>query len=112
MRTATDPRLVAAVNAIFDDAVARQRSRAVVVARGVQRLKLIIEGDERPAERIRRENASALSEMAALGNTRGAAMKVASRRESDPHKRTMLAQRLRRLRRVRKIKEQCSFEGK
>ena len=95
---ARDPQLIAAVNAIADDE-ARRVARSVVVARGVQRLLEIIESDERPSERARRENASALREMAALGNSRGSAMKVARRRSSDPHKQEMLAQNYRRLRR-------------
>jgi hypothetical protein len=73
----------------------------VVVARGIERLRPIFEGDERPAERIRRENASALIEMASLGNSRNAAMQVARRRSTDPHTRKILAQRFRRLRRTK-----------
>src|SRR5437868_5937625 len=69
-----DPRLVAVVRAIVADA-ARRVAPAIVVARGVERLMAIIEG-ERPAERIRRENASALQEMAALGDTRDSAWQV------------------------------------
>jgi hypothetical protein len=90
--------LVPIVCAIVAD-VERRVATEVIVARGLERLLLIIEGDERPAERLRRENASALLEMAALGNTRDAAMQVARRRSSDPHTREMLAQRFRRLRR-------------
>ena|SRR6266404_4460123 len=97
----SDPRLVAVVRAIVAD-VRRQVAPAIVEARGVERLMAIIEGDERPAERIRRENASALFEMAALGNTRDSAWQVAKRRSDDPHTREMLAQRFRRLRRKRK----------
>src|SRR5882757_8951749 len=89
------------VRAIIAD-VERRVTREVVVARGVERLLLVIEGDERPAERQRRENASALREMAALGNTRDAARKVAARRSKDPHTRKMLAQNFRRLRRAEK----------
>jgi hypothetical protein len=46
------------------------------MARGVERLLRIGE-DERPAERIQRENAAALREMDELGNTRDAAWKLA-----------------------------------
>jgi hypothetical protein len=100
----TDPdhRLADAVLAIVDD-VQRGITHAVVVARGVQRIRLLtFDTDERPAERIRRENASALLEMAAIGNSREAARKVARRRSRDPHTMTMLAQRFRRLRRKMK----------
>jgi hypothetical protein len=97
----SDPRLVAAVNAIIDDA-ARQMSRAVVVARGIERLRPIFEGDERPAERWRRENAQALREMEALGNGPGAATKVAQRWSDNPDAHHRLAQRFRRLRRAKK----------
>jgi hypothetical protein len=96
-----DQRLVAAVNAIVDDAT-RQMARSIVVARGVERIRPILEGDERPAERVRRENAAALAQMAALGNTRDAAMQVARRWTSDPHTKKILAQRFRRLRRQKK----------
>jgi hypothetical protein len=50
------------VRAIIAD-VERRVTPDVVVARGVQRLLIVIEGDERPAERIRRENDAALREM-------------------------------------------------
>ena len=98
----SDPRLVAAVRAIVADA-GRLVAPEIVVARGVERLMAIsyIAGDERPAERIRRENASALLEMAALGNGRDAAMRVAGRRSLDPYTRERLAQRFRRLRRTK-----------
>src|SRR6266478_9945595 len=96
-----DPRLAVAIREILADA-RRLVAPEVVVARGVERLLAIIEGDERPAERIRRESASALQEMAALGNTRDSAWQVAKRRSDDPHTREMLAQRFRRLRRKRK----------
>jgi hypothetical protein len=92
--------LVAAVRAIVAD-VERRVAREVVVARGVERLLTIIESEQRPAERIRRENTAALIEMAALGNTRDAAMQIAKRRSGDPHTRQMLAQRFRRLRRIK-----------
>ena len=113
MSDAADPRLVAAVRAIVADAgrlVPTSSSTnwmamapEIVVARGVERLMAIsyIAGDERPAERIRRENASALLEMAALGNGRDAAMRVAGRRSLDPYTRERLAQRFRRLRRTK-----------
>lgn len=91
--------LVAAVRAIVAD-VERRVAREVVVARGVERLSTIIES-ERPAERIRRENASALAEMEARGNTPNSAMQVAKLRSKDPHTREMLAQRFRRLRRIK-----------
>lgn len=100
-RYRNDPRIETAVRAILADAK-RRVADEIVVARGVQRLEAIIEGDELPAERIRREGASALLEMAALGNSRDAAMQVARRRSSDPHTREMLAQRFRRLRLTKK----------
>jgi hypothetical protein len=93
--------LAAVVRAIALDAQ-RRVALEVVVARGVERLLPLFESDEFPTERIRRENASALREMAALGDTRDAAMKVARRRSSDPHRQEMLAQRYRRLRRSQK----------
>jgi hypothetical protein len=104
MNDAVDPRLVAAVRAIIAD-VRKGITDAVVEARGVERLMAIsyIAGDERPVERYRRENASALLEMAAFrGNTRDAAIKIAERRTSDPHTQEILAQRFRRLRRTKK----------
>ena len=102
MTDAINPHLVDLVRAIIAD-VRRGITDAVVVARGVERLTAIIEGDERPAERIRRENASALQEMAAFrGNTRDAAMKIAQRWSCDPHTQEILAQRFRRLRRTKK----------
>jgi len=102
MSDAADPRLVAAVRAIVADA-GRQVAPEIIVARGVERFAAILEGDAaRPAERTRRENASALLEMTALGNSRGAAMKVARRRSSDPNTQDRLAQNYRRLRRTKK----------
>jgi hypothetical protein len=99
-----DDRLAAAVREIVAD-VERRVAPSIIVARGVERLTLLLfDTDERPAERIRRENASALLEMAARGNTRDAAMKVAKLRSQDPHTRQMLAQRFRRLRRRTKNK--------
>jgi hypothetical protein len=89
------------VRAIVAD-VERRVTPEVVVARGVERLLIVIEGDERPAERYRRENASALREMEALGNTRDSAMQVARRRSTDPITRHNLAQRFRGLRRQTK----------
>src|SRR5258708_2765330 len=89
------------VRAIVADA-GRQVATEVVVARGVQRLLIAIEGDERPAERWRRKNAEALQEMAALGNSRDAARIVAGRRSKDPNKRHNFAQRFRGLRRRQK----------
>jgi hypothetical protein len=106
-----DPRLVAVILAIAEDG-ARQIARAVVVARGIERLRPFIEGDERPAERYRRENASALIEMEALGNSRGAAMQVARRRSNDPDTRYRLAQRFRRLLREKNKCAQRAFEAK
>jgi len=100
----SDPRQAAverAVRAIVAD-VERRMARAVVVARGVERLKAIVEGDERPAERYRRENDAALREMAARGNSRDSARQVARLFSSDPHTREMLAQRFRGLRRQKK----------
>jgi hypothetical protein len=99
----SDPRLAAVVRAIIED-VGRRVAPAIVEARGVERLMVIIEGDERPAERYRRENAAALIEMEALGNTRDAAMRVARRWSSDPIERHNLAQRFRGLRRRTKMK--------
>ena len=102
MTGAVDPRHIDLVRAIIAD-VRKGVTDAIVVARGVERLAALIEGDERPAERIRRENASALLDMAAfLGNSRDAAMQIARRRTSDPHTRKILAQRFRRLRRNEK----------
>jgi hypothetical protein len=97
--------IVAAVRAIVAD-VERRIAPAVVVARGVERLLIIIES-ERPAERIRRENVSALREMAELGNSRDSAMIIAKRRSSDPHTREMLAQRFRDQRRKNKKRMVC-----
>ena len=82
--------------------VERRVTPEVVVARGVERLLLAIESDERPAERYRRENAALQIEMEALGNTRDAAMKVARRWSSDPMEQHNLAQRCRDLRRKKK----------
>jgi hypothetical protein len=96
-----DPRHIDFVRTIIAD-IRRGIPDAVVVARGVERLTAIIEGDERPAERIRRENASALLEMAAFGNGRDAARKVADRWSLDPYTRERLAQRFRRLRLTKK----------
>jgi len=97
-----DPRLVAVVRAIIAD-VGRSVAPAIVEARGVERFAEILEADAaRPAERTRRENVLALLEMAALGNSRGAAMKVAQRRSSDPNTQERLAQNYRRLRRTKK----------
>ena len=93
--------LAAVVRAIAAD-VERRVGREVVVARGVERLLPFFESDELPSERARRENVLALREMAALGDTRDAAMKVARRWSSDPHRQEILAQRFRRLRRTEK----------
>jgi hypothetical protein len=97
---ASNPQLIAAVNDIADEA--NRFLRAIVVARGVQKLLAILDNDARPAERNRRENASALREMAALGDSRDAAMKVARRRSDDPHRQQILAQRFREARRRQK----------
>ena len=94
---ASDPQLIAAVTAIVDEA--GRASRAVVVGRGVQRLLAIFEGAEIPSERNRQENIAALRQMAELGNTRDAAMKVARRMSSNPHRQKILAQRFREVRR-------------
>ncbi|MGY4499164.1 hypothetical protein ACVWYH_003095 [Bradyrhizobium sp. GM24.11] len=73
---------------------------AIVEARGVQRIRAFIDHhEERPADRIRRENRAALAEMEALGNGPNSAMLVARRMSNDPHTRAILAQRFRRLRR-------------
>ena len=89
------------VRAIIAD-VERRVAHAVVEARAIERLSLIIEGDELPAERHRRENAVAIAEMERLGNTRDAATIVARRWSDNPHRQEMLAQRFRRLRRKKK----------
>jgi hypothetical protein len=96
-----DPRHIDFVRTIIAD-IRRGVTDAVVVARGVEFLGVLIEGDERPAERYRRENAQALREMAALGDSRDSAMQVARRWSSDPNTRQTLAQRFRGLRRTRK----------
>jgi hypothetical protein len=93
--------LVPIVREIIAD-VNRRVTPDVVVARGVERLLIAIEGDERPAERIRRENDAAMREMAARGNTRDSARQVANLWSRDPHTREILAQRFRRLRRTKK----------
>ena len=110
MDDARDPRLVAAINAIADDE-ARHVSRPVLVARGLQRLRPILEGDESPAERYRREAAKALREMAELGNERGAAAKVARRLSKDPWTQHRLGQRFRKLLRDQ-INAESAFGGK
>jgi hypothetical protein len=93
----SDHLLAAAVRQIVAD-VERRVAPAIVVARAIERLKrLLFDTDELPSERISREGAAALAEMAALGNSRDAAMKVAKRRSRDPHTQQMLAQRFRRL---------------
>jgi hypothetical protein len=100
----TDPRRAkiyrTVLSAVFAD-VDRGVMRQVALARGVERLLMLGESDERPAERIQRENAEALREMNELGNNRDSAKKVASRRSTDPHTREILAQRFRRARRRR-----------
>ena len=106
MDDARDPRLVAAINAIADDE-AKHVSRPVLVARGLQRLRPIIEGDESPAERYRREGAKALREMAELGNGRGAAAQVARRWSKDPRAQHKLGQWFRKLRREQINAELC-----
>jgi hypothetical protein len=93
----SDQRHVDFVRTIVAD-VRRGVTDAIVEARAAERLEALLEGDdERPSERIRRENAAALAAMAALGNSRDAAWQVAGRRTKDPHKRKMLAQRYRRV---------------
>jgi hypothetical protein len=89
---ARDPRIVAAINAIADDE-ASGRTRAVVVSRGYQRLLPIIEGDESPAERSRRENAAAMIAMEAGSSP----MQVARRLSTNPNARHRYAQRFREL---------------
>lgn len=99
-----DPRRAAIYRAVLLAVLAdadRGVARQVVLARGVERLLMIGESDERPAERIQRENAAALHAMKERGNTRGAAMKVAKLFSKDPHTREILAQRFRRLRRAK-----------
>jgi hypothetical protein len=101
MSDRTDPRLVAVINAIADDAV-MNRARATVVARGLQLLEPILAGEPH-AERWRRQNADALREMAALGNARGVAQKVARRMApNNPSEQYNLAQRFRGLLRKQK----------
>jgi hypothetical protein len=97
-----DPRIVAAVRLIISD-VQRSVAPAIAEARFFQCLDQVIEEREaRTAERYRKENAEALREMAALGNARGAALKVAQRRSKDPSVQHRLAQRFRRLLREKK----------
>jgi hypothetical protein len=96
-----DKRLVAVVRAIMTD-MERRVAPGIVEARGVERLQAIIEGDELPAERSRRENARALLEMEAISNKRKAASEVAKNWTRDPHRRIILAQRFRRLLRSKK----------
>jgi hypothetical protein len=96
-----DPRIADVVRAIIAD-IRRGVTDAVVVGRGVELLGALIEGDERPAERYRRENAEALREMAARGNSRAAARQVARLFSSDLNTQQTLAQRFRGLRRTRK----------
>ena len=103
MDDARDPRLVAVINAIADDE-ARHVSRPVLVARGLQRLQPFIEGDESPAEQCRRENASALIQMA-----RGSTPMQVARRLSPNNlsKRHRYAQRFRRLLREKNKRTVC-----
>ncbi len=98
-------RLTAAVREIVADVADRRLSAAVAVARGVERLRALMDDEPATAERIRRENEAALAEMAKLGNKREAAMIVAGRRTDDPHRRVMLAQRFRQARRRRRQNE-------
>ena len=107
---ARDPRIVAAINAIADDE-AKHKTRAIVVARGYELLRPIIEDDESPGERYRREGAQALREMAALGNRRGAASEVARRWSKDPRKRYRLGQWFRKLLRDQKINAESASGG-
>ena len=88
--------------AIVIDVTERHIAPSVAAARGVDRILSLIGSDERPAERIARENAEALRLMAELGDGPGAAMKVARRWSDDPHERHNLAQRFRNLRRKKK----------
>jgi hypothetical protein len=90
--TLHDPRLIAAINAIADDE-ASGRARSVVVARGYDLLRPIIEGDESPSERCRRENAAATVAMEA-GST---PMQVARRLSTNPAAQHRYAQRFREL---------------
>jgi hypothetical protein len=85
-------------------------ARSVLVARGYERLRPIIEGDESPAERYRREGAKALREMAELGNRRGAAAEVARHWSKDPRTRHRLGQWFRKLRRDQ-INAESAFGG-
>ena len=97
-----DPRLVDIVRAIVAD-IRRGLPDGVVVARGVDRLTDILEGDESPSERCRRENAEALPYMAALGNGRGAALKAAKRAyPNNPSAHHRVSQRFRKLLRDQK----------
>src|ERR1700750_920954 len=54
-------RLEDPVRAIVDDVTAL-KAPAVVVARGVERIKAFLDERDRPAERIQRENATALEQ--------------------------------------------------
>jgi hypothetical protein len=94
-----DPRIVAAVRLVISD-IQRSVAPSIAEARFFQCLdQVLAERDARPAERYRKENAEALREMAALGNTRDAAMKVAKRRApDDPDRQKILAQTYRKIR--------------
>ena len=91
----------AELRALFAD-VDRGVMRPVAVARCVERLTKIGASDERPAERVERENAWALREMDKRGNSRDSAWKVAGLLTKDPHARLMYTQRFRRCRRRRR----------
>jgi hypothetical protein len=90
-------RLDAAILAIAADGALRLSS-ATTLARGRQLLEPIIEGDEQPAKRHRRENAEARAAMEVLGNKRGSALKVAKAMTKHcPHRTHAYAQRFRKL---------------
>jgi hypothetical protein len=91
-----------AVREIIRDVTERRLATEIAIARGVERIVAIVKDDEPAGRRIARENVVALREMAALGNGRDAAMRVARRHSDDPLQREVLAHRWRRLRRMKK----------
>jgi|ERR1700692_4144630 hypothetical protein len=101
-RYRNDPRIVAAVRLVISD-IQRSVAPAIAEARFFQCLDQVLEEREaRTTERSRRENAEALREMEALGNTRDAAMKVARRRApGNPLRQKILAQNYRKIRRLK-----------
>jgi hypothetical protein len=100
--TVHDPRIVAAVRLIISD-IQRSVAPAIAEARFFQCMDQVLEEREASTtERYRRENAEALREMEALGNTRDAAMKIARHRApGNPERQKILAQNYRKMRRVK-----------